>query len=225
MEAANKKQYISDTYVLLLQKTPGDKITVKMLIDACGLSRQTFYYHFKDIIDVVEYTLHNILEDIAQKCSSADDPRTAIRLFLVMIEENRKLVKRLENTSRCKDFQRYVAHGIADTMQTVLKKKEPNGYCKAPLAKTWNSWGWSYEFPIEIEGSRHYTVKPLSNEEFLQFPNMRVEFQNQVFDSYAIYEGLGKLRNDETGEIVGASVNESIDIRAMQNYPYGPRQK
>ena len=54
---------------------------------------------------------------------------------------------------------------------------------------------------------------------------MRVEFQDQVFDSYAIYEGLGKLRNDETGEIVGASVNESIDIRAMQNYPYGPRQK
>ena len=128
MEAANKKQYISETYVLLLKKTPGDKITVKMLIDACGLSRQTFYYHFKDIIDVVEYTLHNILEDITQKCSSADDPRTAIRLFLVMIEENRKLVKRLENTSRCKDFQRYVAHGIADTMQTVLKKKEPKAY-------------------------------------------------------------------------------------------------
>ena len=128
MEAANKKQYISDTYVLLLQKTPGDKITVKMLIDACGLSRQTFYYHFKDIIDVVEYILHSILEDTTRKCSDVDDSRTAIRLFLVMIEENRRLVKRLEDTSRCKDFQRYVAHGIADTMQTVLKKKEPKAY-------------------------------------------------------------------------------------------------
>ena len=38
------------------------------------------------------------------------------------------MVKRLENTSRCKDFQRYVAHGIAETMQTVLKKKEPKAY-------------------------------------------------------------------------------------------------
>lgn len=100
-----------------------------------------------------------------------------------------------------------------------------NGYCKAPLAKTWNSWGWSYEFPIEIEGSKHFTVKPYSNEEFLQFPGMKVEFQGQVFDGFAIYEGLGKLIDDESGKVVGASVNESIDIRAMQNYPYGPRQR
>lgn len=100
-----------------------------------------------------------------------------------------------------------------------------NGYCKAPLAKTWQSWGWSYDFPIEIEGSKHYTVKPLSNQEFLQFPDMEVEFEGQTLHGYAIYEGLGKLINDDTKECVGVSVNESIDIRAMQNGPHAKNQK
>ena len=27
----------------------------------------------------------------------------------------------------------------------------------------WISFGWSYDFPIDIEGSKHYTVVPLGN--------------------------------------------------------------
>lgn len=33
---------------LLLQK-PLDKITISDITDDCGISRMTFYYHFKDI--------------------------------------------------------------------------------------------------------------------------------------------------------------------------------
>lgn len=113
-------------------------------------------------------------------------------------------------------------NGNIQYFDNVLIKQ--NGYCKAPLAKTWNSWGWSYEFPIEIEGSKYYTVKPYSDQEFLQFPDMEVEFQGQILHGYALYEGLGKLINDKNGKVVGASVNESIDVRAMGNYPGGPNQ-
>lgn len=112
--------------------------------------------------------------------------------------------------------------GNVQYFDNVLIKQ--NGYCKAPLANTWQSWGWSYEFPIEIEGSKHYTVKPKSNQEFLQFPDMECEFEGEILHGYAIYEGLGDLINDETGELVGVSVNESIDVRAMKNMPHGPNQ-
>ena len=39
---------------LLLQK-PLNKITISDITDDCGISRMTFYYHFKDIYDLVEW--------------------------------------------------------------------------------------------------------------------------------------------------------------------------
>ena len=47
LEAALKK--------LLLRK-PLDKITINDLAEECGISRMAFYYHFKDIYDLVEWT-------------------------------------------------------------------------------------------------------------------------------------------------------------------------
>lgn len=46
LEASLKKQ--------LLHK-PLDKITINDLTEDCGISRMTFYYHFKDIYDLVEW--------------------------------------------------------------------------------------------------------------------------------------------------------------------------
>ncbi len=40
----------------LLLKKPLTKITVGDIADDCGISRMTFYYHFKDIYDLVEWS-------------------------------------------------------------------------------------------------------------------------------------------------------------------------
>lgn len=40
---------------LLLQK-PLNKITIQDITDDCGINRMTFYYHFKDIYDLVEWS-------------------------------------------------------------------------------------------------------------------------------------------------------------------------
>ena len=46
----------------LLQK-PLDKITISDLTTDCGISRMAFYYHFKDIYDLVEWSC---IEDASQ---------------------------------------------------------------------------------------------------------------------------------------------------------------
>lgn len=40
----------------LLLKKPLDKITITDITEDCGISRMTFYYHFKDIYDLVEWS-------------------------------------------------------------------------------------------------------------------------------------------------------------------------
>jgi probable dihydroxyacetone kinase regulator len=39
----------------ILETKPVDKITIKDLTNDCGVNRQTFYYHFRDIYDLIEW--------------------------------------------------------------------------------------------------------------------------------------------------------------------------
>ena len=49
------KQALEASLKEMLLKKPLDKITIRDLTDACGISRMTFYYHFQDIYDLVEW--------------------------------------------------------------------------------------------------------------------------------------------------------------------------
>lgn len=45
------KQRLSRALKELLRKKPLDQIRVRELTELCGLRRQSFYYHFKDVYD------------------------------------------------------------------------------------------------------------------------------------------------------------------------------
>lgn len=49
------KEIIAKTFTELLDEKSMSKITVKDIVERCGVNRNTFYYHFKDIPDVVEF--------------------------------------------------------------------------------------------------------------------------------------------------------------------------
>ena len=48
------KQALANALKQLLQKKQIMKITINDITEACGISRMTFYYHFKDIYDLAE---------------------------------------------------------------------------------------------------------------------------------------------------------------------------
>ena len=53
MSSFTKKEIIS-TFFKLLEQKPLSKITVKNIVEACGINRNTFYYYYKDIYDLVD---------------------------------------------------------------------------------------------------------------------------------------------------------------------------
>lgn len=54
MSQTTKRALEASLKNLLLQK-PLNKITINDIAEDCGISRMTFYYHFKDIYDLVEW--------------------------------------------------------------------------------------------------------------------------------------------------------------------------
>ena len=49
---------IEESFIRLLNERPLDKITIKDIVDDCGISRNTFYYHFQDITALLEHILN-----------------------------------------------------------------------------------------------------------------------------------------------------------------------
>lgn len=51
------KKAICETFGNLLQVKSFDKITIKDIVEECGINRNTFYYYYKDIYDLMEDVL------------------------------------------------------------------------------------------------------------------------------------------------------------------------
>ncbi len=62
---------IIESFMELLQKKSLDKITVKDIIEETEVNRNTFYYHFQDIYDLLE----SAFEEEAVKFRSEADPK------------------------------------------------------------------------------------------------------------------------------------------------------
>lgn len=56
------KEALSTALEALLERRSIDKITVKDIVSQCGVNRQTFYYHFRDIYDLMEWSLMHSIE-------------------------------------------------------------------------------------------------------------------------------------------------------------------
>ncbi len=50
------KKELSDTLIQMVSSRPLKTVTIKLLVDQCGINRGTFYYNFKDIYDLINWT-------------------------------------------------------------------------------------------------------------------------------------------------------------------------
>lgn len=61
--ASSTKEALGNALKKMLGVKPIDKITIKDLVEECGVNRQTFYYHFDDVYDLLEW----VFEEDANK--------------------------------------------------------------------------------------------------------------------------------------------------------------
>lgn len=52
----NTKKKIADGLAEMMRQKPLRKITVQDIMDCGNMKRQSFYYHFQDIYEVIEWT-------------------------------------------------------------------------------------------------------------------------------------------------------------------------
>ena len=76
-----------------------DKISIADITSTCGLNRQTFYYHFQDIPDLICYMIEQGSKELLENCLAQPTLEDKIRYLLSVALNVRPLIQRTISTS------------------------------------------------------------------------------------------------------------------------------
>ena len=88
MSSLTTKKAIAYTFKDLLKEKPFNKITVNDISNQCNINRQTFYYHFQDIPDLVEWICRDDVDHLIKKKEEYETWEDKFLIvFKIMLEE------------------------------------------------------------------------------------------------------------------------------------------
>lgn len=117
------KDKIVDAFEEELLKRNGDKITVKDIVDNCGISRQAFYYHFQDLQAVLEYAFQRKGENIFKRSSYLGEVWESIQILLDEIWNNRKYIQKLRESKHMNILLGYFVVAIENYLKQMENAK------------------------------------------------------------------------------------------------------
>lgn len=118
MPEQTTKDLIAEGYLNLIEKGNGD-INVTDVIRESGVSRQTFYYHFRGLEDLLEYVMANLASDLEKKCMQEEDARESIRLVVSGLASKMDLLRTIYKGSK-RDAHRKV---ILNLIEASMRKR------------------------------------------------------------------------------------------------------
>ncbi len=111
------KRALEQSLKNLLREKPLSKITVTDITEDCGISRMTFYYHFKDIYDLVEWAcMDDAAKALANKKTYDTWQQGFIQIFHA-VRENKVFVM---NVYRCVNREQVEKYLVPLTDQLIM---------------------------------------------------------------------------------------------------------
>ena len=126
MSQTTKRALEASLKKLLLQK-PLNKITINDITEDCGVNRMTFYYHFKDIYDLVDWIM---VEDAAKALEgrqSFENWTDAFLDILHQVQDNKVLVMNVYRSVSREQLEQYL-YKLLDSMLRDFVDRSAQGF-------------------------------------------------------------------------------------------------
>lgn len=104
------KKAIRDSFVKLLSENPLSQITVKNIVDDCGVNRNTFYYYYHDIPELLESIVDDEIEKIISEYPTIDTIEDCLTVAMKFALENRKAALHMFRSVSRDVYERYQWH-------------------------------------------------------------------------------------------------------------------
>ena len=159
------KSFIVETFMQLLDEKPLTKITVKDIVERCGVNRNTFYYYFHDIPELMSWTMKEwvdqIIRDNQDFASPADCTAAIVRQGLAhkqaLLHIYRSLPREafLQHLDRAAEYivGEYIANAVRELPVSRRDQELLTHYYKCLLVGMTLDWmgkGMSYDPTEEV---------------------------------------------------------------------------
>lgn len=121
------KRALEQSLKNLLLKKPLTKITINDITEDCGINRMTFYYHFKDIYDLVEWAC---LEDARHALENKRDYDSWTQGLLQIFEavlENKPFVMNVYRCVHQEQVEKYLKPQVDSLVLEIINGESNSG--------------------------------------------------------------------------------------------------
>lgn len=120
------KKAILLSFVNLLSQNSLDKITVKDIVEDCGINRNTFYYYFRDIYDLLDELFRSETEQAIGNGQIFTSWQEGFQQAMHFALENKKAVYHVYNSVGREPLERYL-HDVVYKMMLNFVQQEAKG--------------------------------------------------------------------------------------------------
>lgn len=105
----------------LLEQKKLNKITINDIVSNCGLNRQTFYYHFKDIYDLLDWIIEKEFSVSPALEDNEDVWRDVISEILQTLKKNKEIVLNLYKSLSREKVDDYINKSIYEAIKCFVR--------------------------------------------------------------------------------------------------------
>lgn len=114
---------IKETFMQLLNEKPLDKISVRDVVESCGISRNTFYYHYHDIYEVLEEILEEERAKTLGDFSEWNSLEEGIRGTTHFALQNRRAVYHIYHSMNRENLEKFFCRVFGEWMTDFVRKQ------------------------------------------------------------------------------------------------------
>ena len=116
------KRALEESLKRMLMKKPVNKITINDITEDCGVNRATFYYHFKDIYDLVEWSCEEDSKRAADGNTTYDTWEQGFLNIFYAIEENKPFILNVYHYVSQEQITQYLYRVVYRLIKDVVEE-------------------------------------------------------------------------------------------------------
>ena len=116
--ATTTKSDLAAALKKMMEIKPIEKITIKDLVEICGVNRQTFYYHFDDVYDLLEWIFEEDANRVLPSEVQYDQWREYVVMFFSYLYDNKAFALNVYNSNSRLYMLRYLKGRLEECIRS-----------------------------------------------------------------------------------------------------------
>lgn len=117
------KHLLTESLKRLMTQKPLNKISIREITEGCGVNRQTFYYHFEDIPDLMAWSLRRNFDRVIAQCQAQKNGEEALRYLLSAAVNARPMLKKGMQSNYGEELERQLEGLLMDFLSHVAASR------------------------------------------------------------------------------------------------------